>query len=544
LDTSTPIMRQWSYPCLLIGIATLHLLYFDLQLFERLLTCPIASVVPRSILSPTTSTTTFLAQDSTLRLRLGDLPGYTGWARPPFTWAHGFSMVQATTQPTVGQNLTIMVHCSYDACHKGGSLFYVRAYGSSILPGQVVDYKNGSYDFVVIPHDPGTLVMEVVLTFSQVPPMISLPSSLEPGYEGYLLPDFPMTLNVADSTRGLLKGSQPSSLLPFCNNQQLVETSPSSALQSGRWVLTEKVSHTANITNGIVNSTRDFPIHRKSFESGWNSLGFRMDYHYLDCQLVSESKVRERDTLFQALHSGTANGLPHKPLHFVFIGDSNTRIQSSMFQDYFGGISVTYIPTNGGLVVTLEPVQQALDQLQLLDDHFFVVFNAGLHSIFELCDSSRASRRAEYMNITNDFSCVATYRDAVQQLIQAVHAFPAMLKVWQTTMAAWPKWGVPSAAWPWRYQMYPLDMSGCEAFNQIVWDVLISHDDDKKMVWEDIHVMDTYWLTYARPDHRQVDAKNSLTGRLMHAGPEVYSVLTRKWAHMILNTIANYGKST
>ena len=52
-----------------------------------------------------------------------------------------------------------------------------------------------------------------------------------------------------------------------------------------------------------------------------------------------------------------------------------------------------------------------------------------------------------------------------------------------------------------------------------------------------IPVMDAYWLSLSRPDHRQINVDNTLAGQLVHAGPEIYSVLTRKWAMMILERL-------
>jgi hypothetical protein len=53
----------------------------------------------------------------------------------------------------------------------------------------------------------------------------------------------------------------------------------------------------------------------------------------------------------------------------------------------------------------------------------------------------------------------------------------------------------------------------------------------------DIPVMDAYWLTLSRPDHREVTKTNGIVEKILHAGPEVHSVLVRKWAMMILESI-------
>jgi hypothetical protein len=65
-------------------------------------------------------------------------------------------------------------------------------------------------------------------------------------------------------------------------------------------------------------------------------------------------------------------------------------------------------------------------------------------------------------------------------------------------------------------------------FNDIAWQVMAEMN---------VLVMDAYWLTLSRPDHRETLHDNILGARLAHAGPEVYSVLVRKWAMMILEVL-------
>jgi hypothetical protein len=466
---------------------------------------PSSSITPPSPLPYTSQPT----------LRLGDLPGYTGWARPPFTLASQFQVVRTSQEAlSLYTRFTVTIACKHTRCIQGGSLFYIRAYGPSITTGQVTDYQNGIYDCTIILHDPGDYVLEVVLTFSRVPDIYTLPSADEPGYEGYLLPDFPIYIQARHD-------SIQNNTLPLCTLEQLTETTSSSALQSGRWVVIDKAeSHFEPVDNHVT---------RASFATGWHSLGFFMDYQPVDCNLIELQDALSRNILDQAL---ARSKLPDKPLHFVLVGDSNTRIQAALLKQFFGGVNVTYIATNGGLVVKLDEVKQELAKLRQRDQHNVVLFNDGLHSIFELCDYGRHGRRQEYMNISDEFTCVDTYRDYLRQLVAAVAEVPSLLTVWQTSMAAWPKWGMHGGAWPWRLQTFPLDTSMCAHFNEAALDVLSGYPS--------LHIMDTYWLTLARPDHRQVDEKNSLTGRLMHAGPEVYSVLTRKWAMAILDAIETY----
>ena len=49
----------------------------------------------------------------------------------------------------------------------------------------------------------------------------------------------------------------------------------------------------------------------------------------------------------------------------------------------------------------------------------------------------------------------------------------------------------------------------------------------------DIPVVDAFWLTRSRPDHRQVTHDNDIGNHLVHVGPEVYNVLLRQWLTVI-----------
>jgi hypothetical protein len=459
---------------------------------------------------------------SNLTLLPGELPGYTGWGRPATTLANQFAIKQVSGPPVTGNNFTVSLVCWHPTCRSGGALFYVRAYGRSILPGIVIDHLDGTYDITLLPFDAGIYQLEVVIVFSNPPPMSRLPVPNQSAYEGYLLPGFPMELNVAQDDDRVVSQS-PSRL---CTMSEMLETSTTSAIATGRWLVTEKMTERAHASD-------DVSVDRRGYISGVNSLGIRMDYvPTLDCRLLSEAELLNRSTILAAVR-GTK--LEPKPIRIVFLGDSNIRLQAQLFNKSFGNILSTHIETNGGIVRKLETIKAELKELAQRDEHFFVIFNTGLHSLFELCDSGRSRDREKYINISDsEFSCVEQYKRSLQELVNAVQDFPALVRIWQTSMSAWPKWGVFSVAWPSVAQTYPLAPNGCEHFNEIAWDI---------MTRANISVMDSYWLTLSRPDHRQVDEKNSLVGHLMHAGPEVYSVLTRKWAMIILEVIRSSPRS-
>ncbi len=173
----------------------------------------------------------------------GELPGYTGWSRPATTLVHHFDIVKmSSTAPITGQNWTVTAHCRHPKARSGRAQFYVRAYGPSILPGRVTDHGNGTYDFTILPFDAGVYHLEVVLVFSFPPAWKSLPTNFEPGYEGYLLPGFPIELDVSvgaaapsDPNLQLFVGvSTPSSRRRLCNMSELTETSTDSDVETRR----------------------------------------------------------------------------------------------------------------------------------------------------------------------------------------------------------------------------------------------------------------------------------------------------------------------
>jgi hypothetical protein len=62
----------------------------------------------------------------------------------------------------------------------------------------VTDHGNGTYD-VTFFRSIRDYTVEVVLAFSRPPPWSDFPVQDEPAYEGYLLPGFPLQVNVSVS---------------------------------------------------------------------------------------------------------------------------------------------------------------------------------------------------------------------------------------------------------------------------------------------------------------------------------------------------------
>jgi hypothetical protein len=193
----------------------------------------------------TTPTTRFAPTNIKNTLYPGELPGYTGWPRPTSTLAGFFRIIGDSSSSSgdspnsqlvvVGKNWTCSIHCSHDACQHGGSLFYIRAYGPAILPGQYTDHRNGTYDVTFLPLDVGIYTVEVVMTFSNPPAYSEFPVAVsrEPAYEGYMLPGFPATVSVKSGGASSSNSRDPR--LPLCTMSQMLESGPSSAVQTGRW---------------------------------------------------------------------------------------------------------------------------------------------------------------------------------------------------------------------------------------------------------------------------------------------------------------------
>jgi hypothetical protein len=125
-------------------------------------------------------TTTVIAADAErawkmFLLRQGDLPGYTGWARPSNT-----SLVPLRYRTATVQEWSIIIdlhmHCHH-AQPTWWSLFFVRAHGPAILPGLVTDHGNGTYD----------------VTFFRSRDSIRLKLSWH--FPGLLRSDFPVPMN-------------------------------------------------------------------------------------------------------------------------------------------------------------------------------------------------------------------------------------------------------------------------------------------------------------------------------------------------------------
>jgi hypothetical protein len=345
-------------------------------------------------------------------------------------------------------------------------------------------------------------------------------------YEGYLLPGFPIEFVVQPDRAVRADTHIHNNDKPLCRIHDLLETSTGSALEKGRWLITAK--NVDEVYDASEQTLFNQGVSLKGYQRGLNSLGFKADYVYSSCALLSEQVVRDTQIWNDTIRESRFKA---KAIRVLFIGDSNMRKQEEMFRTYFGGlVESEEITTSGGIVPLLPSIIERLDVLKLdTSAQYFVIFNTGLHDLDKLCVARRRPERDPYINVTDEeFFCFDEYRRQLERFVQAVKSFPSILTVWQTTTAGWPKWGNTAPWRPGSIQNLPSDASAVAYLNDIAWDILSSRD---------VPVMDAYWLTLARPDHRDVNEQNAIGKRMVHGGPEIYSVLTRKWAMMILESL-------
>ncbi|CAB9496053.1 expressed unknown protein [Seminavis robusta] len=490
----------------------------------------------------------------------GDLPGYTGWARPATTLAKYFQLdPKSVNKPVVaGKPWELTVWCmEAEDCASGGALFFVRAYGPAVLTGHVQDNKDGSYKITLLPKDPGPYTLEVVLTFSNPDHMGQFPlpdRQPEPAYEGYLLPGFPIPFLVVDGDKEEYKSNNGEShkSLPVCEMERLLETSATSAWEKARWVVTDKINQPNHVDDHHYKDTVTFP----GYEVSQNSLGIMMDYRHDTCRILPHIAPKHPQNPLNKCTE--ANG----PLHFIFIGDSNMRLQRNLFETMFLGlpedqreksrynehmIRASYHDLTGGALrcnliggndknVTrfFQTILARKDEKLEKPERYVVLFNTGMHDIHRLCSHEFAADRLTYLgdaatDASKGFHCVMHYRYAIEGLATEVLNFPADLRVFQSTTAGWPKYGNWGVFWPTEgAQNMPVATEFIDFFNDIAYEVM-------KDSFPTIPVMDGYWVSYARPDNREVSSakKKALEKKLSHPGVEVVSAMLRTWTTIV-----------
>lgn len=373
-----------------------------------------------------------LRDENKLIIRPGELPGYTGWARPEYTMAPYYQIEQIDYEILAGSRWRAHINCPHKACLDARAHFHVRLYGPAVLSGLVHDYRNGSYSIHAWPIDPGLYTVEVVLAFSDAPEWKVFPLPIEkdePAYEGYMIPGFPCQLQVFESIKQIHNSSTG-----ICTLEDLVTTGASEGPRSGpRWVVADKVGSRNHIQ---AQKGRTKSLSLKGYQSGANSLGIFMEYRPRACSLLSLPLGELRNP------NGCLVATKEQPLHFIFVGDSVTRLQKEVFENLVGPsdlVQVTHISIKTGLTLVLSNVTErltAMMQTAPTNERRFLFFNSGLHDIHRLCTQKWRKARHKYISESDkDFSCARAYRSDLKRFLEFMANYPAELRVFQTTSA-------------------------------------------------------------------------------------------------------------
>jgi len=448
----------------------------------------------------------------------GELPGYTGWARPSITSAPLYEIESMTPKPHYANRyINIILKCP--SCrNRSNAQFYVRMYGPNIL-GIATPLGRGRYEIKFLPRDEGSFWIEVVLTFSTVPDCNSFPllKGKDPSYEGYLLPEFPLSVYIIGTNRLPLEDR-------LCQIQDLQVKSVYDGMKLGTWRVVHK--NNARSRHTVRMNTTKNHISLRGYQEGHNSLGIFADYQPVNCNIIRDKDI---GNVSFTLNSCLSNRLQNKSLRVVFIGDSVMRMQKEYFEQV---INSSYVKVSWiciwGLIPAYDIFTSKIDGLRNSGEEVIILVNSGLHDISVLCSMNRQKDRESYM--PQQFSCVEEYRSALTRLTEYISNYPARLRIFQTTSAGWMKWGNYGFAWnPTAAQAYPQSTHFVDVFNRIAFEVLFD--------FENIKIMDGYWLSLARPDNRQVSIDNAAGKHLVHPGLEVLGAMGRTWLTIVLSSL-------
>jgi hypothetical protein len=268
-----------------------------------------------------------------------------------------------------------------------------------------------------------------------------------------------------------------------------------------------------------------------------------MEYRYLSgCDLLSETAFDRKITMNDNQPDNTLFSQCPRQIQAIYIGDSVLRVQMDKLKSLVGtanNIEFRFLSLHLGYrrnqILGPSNVQRFLDQARQNhpDDTIVILFNTGLHDIHQLCGAENAHDRHQYLNRSipdSDFSCLEEYRSVLGEFASIIQNYTAAdLKIFQSSTAAWPKYGNWNIEWNHHPQRMPLTSDFVSAFNDVAYDVLSQKKD-----YDGINIMDGYWITFSRPDNREY---GSVGKKLSHPGDEVLSVMARLWTKMILDKV-------
>jgi hypothetical protein len=264
------------------------------------------------------------------------------------------------------------------------------------------------------------------------------------------------------------------------------------------------------------------------YQGGNNSIGFTAAYEPNEgCQLGGWD---------EQLKHCTAN---HR-VRIILIGDSVMRLQRDwliahldpdkfevLFFELYGGILLCTRVT--GPNISHLPVEAALLSSAYAGN--IVIVNSGMHDIHRLCGHQFLDERPSYLSQSEmAMTCSELYERALTELLITVRQIPALVRMFQTTHAAWPKYGNYGVAWDPRYgQELPLDGAFVERFNEIAFRLIeqMNVGTPSTGFSTRITMVDAYWMTLARPDNRETSKNADVGKKLSHPGTEVVSYMAQ-----------------
>jgi hypothetical protein len=469
-----------------------------------------------------------LADGAVLTILPGELPGYSGWFRPSVTTAPLYEILYMSPDLLqVDRQWRVRIQCK--ACSRDNPFFYMRAYGPAVIAGTIdrVDHPSlGTFfDAYFYPRDPGSYTVELVLTFSDAPQFNAFPlpkGVKEPGFEGINIQGFPRQITV--------EGAKPVHPDKQCTNAQLTNETI-----DARWKVVERTPEKPAFPDG---SNKDWVEPR-------SMTGIHMEYQYPNCRMLDMNQIRGH--LFHLAQKRREQKL--NDIHIVMIGDSVMGLQHKRFNELvegIQGIKTTLISNIKGLAFTLERhVARELKNLGRISEPKYVLFNSGLHDITQLCTQVLQKVRSEYLDYSEwpsesqQFSCTEMYSKKFFSFTRLIAEFSANLRVFQSTTAAWPVYGMMEVTWKDNYlQPFSTTPHMVSKFNEIAFES-VHHFGTRK-----ISVMDGFQLTRSRPDNRQIQYDNAPGGKFAHPGKEVLDTMVQTWANILVNQIEEEMKIT
>ena len=232
-------------------------------------------------------------------------------------------------------------------------------------------------------------------------------------------------------------------------------------------------------------------------------------------------------------------------VHVVFIGDSVMGLEyrafnAMLYEATTSGkrITTSAIGTHGGLAKELGVAIETLEDMQedVKDQKRLIIFNPGLHNIAQLCSVKYKEMQRENLDVDDGaFSCIEMYKSLLHDFIALLANYPADLIAFRTTIAPV---GYCTIMWdlhgsqPSKYQPYSVSPNFVAHMNGIAKGVV-------EPIGDKIPILDGYYITLPRPDHREVDKDNTIGKHLVHPGPQVVEAMAGMWFNVVLRTLCS-----